>query len=255
MGFLFSIRVFFDNEVCVGMEFGEVPSVLVDAVKKMARKVEVAIKFAEEMDQQVAGQEDEDADGESISNFSNNESLEELNIRPPRLSLLKKKTVMNTWVSGQKSIIKRPSTFVDIMKETKEKYQTAGKLNAAARSGPINPTPRVSTADQSNGRERINSIVGLPATPRQFLDPTVYHVEKQMESWLGLVKQMHKRNGTRQKSRGKRRGKFHDPVKIVIMLSTLGISPNLMVCFLFVRVCDSIYFVWMVDFVLMNEYV
>ena len=237
-------RVFLANMglcMCVGVEFGEVPNVLADAVKKMARKVEVAIHFADqldkeeqEMDQQVINRQEEEEEDDDDGDGNGNESLEELNIRPPRLSLLKKKTVMNTWVSGQKSIIKKPSTFMDIMKETKEKYQTAGKLNAAARAGTINPTPRVSVADQSNGRGRINSITGLPATPRQYVDPTVYHVEKQMESWLGLLKQMHKRNGTKPSRRkGKKRGTFHDPVKIVIMLTTLGISPNLMVCFFF----------------------
>lgn len=136
--------------------------------------------------------------------------------------MARKNTVLNTWIAGKKSAIKKPSTFMDIMNETRQRYQTAGKSGTL-----INPSVAVGSYVADRQRK---SIVGIPGVGAgvMFLDPTILFMEKQMKAWDELVKEMRKRLGIKKRRRKDPSTSFHDPVKIILSLSQLGLSPNIM---------------------------
>jgi hypothetical protein len=153
---------------------------------------------------------------------------EEFIIKSPTMEISKRKTVMNTWNVGNKQASRKPITFMDVMKETKEKYQSTGRIRGM--KAPGGQASRIVATGEVGLRKQQPSMIGLLSSPQQFVDPAVHLMEKQMDIWMHLVNEMRKRTKTKKPDQSKKtKKKFIDPVHLILSLNQLGLSANIMV--------------------------
>ena len=143
------------------------------------------------------------------------EELEEvglLSIRGAPL-LNSKKTIINVWKSSNAT--KKSSKFLE---QSEDFFQFQKKEKAELLA--FTPSSRSSAAE----REDLNMT--LPTAPKQFIDPGILVIEKQLRAWEEMVKQMRKK-WKHKRYRKKGISSLFDAGVTIVKLQALGLNPSL----------------------------
>lgn len=153
--------------------------------------------------------------GDDTKLHKEDEELEEvglLNIRGGPL-LNPKKTIMNVWKSSNAT--KKSSKFLE---QSEDFFQLQKKDKAEILA--FSPSSRSSAAE----RDDLNMT--LPTAPKQFIDPGIIVIEKQLRAWEEMVKQM-RRKRKHKRYRKKGISSLFDAGVMIVKLQALGLNPSL----------------------------